>query len=149
MYARATSGIVLSACLIMAPLSWGASKHKATTKPAATDTKVVKADKPGAKADQKSRTRSAAWHGKDWKSGATPTVRPIAYQPPTTRPWSATTTRPAGGTYTYTVPASYDYFASHYGSVSDTTGSANVMGYVPPEKTSSNAGNPFIYRRSK
>lgn len=145
MYARITSGIVLAVFLATGPIALAGDKGegKSTTavKKETSSSKKATAAAPM----KKGESRSTAWHGKDWKSSATPTVRPIVYQGSTTRPSAAVATRPAND-YTFRTSAGYDYFADHYGT--STSRSSDVMGYVSPEKTSSNSGNPFIYRRA-
>lgn len=138
MYTRVASAIALVACLVLSPMALAGAKDKETAKPAV-------------KKDVSTKSKGGTtWQGKGSKTSPAPTVRAIPYQGATSRPSAANrtaTTRPAGE-YKFVTPAKYDYFSDRYGF---STGSpkSDVVGYVPPEKSSSNAGNPFIYRRTQ
>lgn len=148
---RAAYAFALVTCLVIAPITLARESDQARSKDKQTKKQVVKKEDARKSVAAKAKTdRGSAWHGKDGKSGAAPTVRAVPFRP-TTQP--ARAARPAhkvrarpDNPFIFTSPERYDYFADHYGA-SQARSSSGVMGYVPPTPSSPNSGNPFVYRR--
>lgn len=151
MCTRAAYAFALAACLVISPITLARDSDQAKSKDKQTKKQVAKKEAAKKSSAAKAKTdRGSAWHGKDWKSGAAPTVRAVPFRPTTqpaqaARPARTVRARP-DNPFIFTSPERYDYFSDHYGA-SQARSSSGVLGYVPAAPSSPNSGNPFVYRR--